>query len=322
MAYQVPRFKPQSPITKMLHGLFSQGIPTYVAYKMAEKTEQDKWKKLKEEWKQQALLKEIDYYADIVTDTKNPPTIRGQAARQMEELLDKTPYSAVMGGGGGVTSRPQAFPTVGNAPSYPEDKLRVSGMPTLGRPNPFSPVGGLPNTWVGGRPAGMSTSPLIGEGMPARRPALSEMLSNMPAQEEPAMTPYQTGQLGLGKERVGLETKRTGLAITKGEYEIDMNLISQYYAKDDQGNFTTPYEVAKGLEPRVREACIRQGTNFVPRLPAEKRPGIFLKDLPERLGEPGPQTKYTVGQIIEKAGKKWKILYFDTDGEPIVEEIK
>ena len=207
-------FKPQSPITRMLHGVFSQGIPTYVAYKMAEKAEQDKWKKLKEEWKQQALLKEIDYYANIVTDTKNPPTIRGQAARQMEELLGKTPYSAVMGGGGGVTGRPQAFPTTGNMPSYPEDKLRVSGMPTLGRPNPFS------------------MGPLAGEGMPTRRPALSEMLSNMPAQPErehqypftePEVKGYDIFKAGLkpaGEDKVA-EQVRAQVEKQKAQAESD-----------------------------------------------------------------------------------------------------
>lgn len=35
-----------------------------------------------------------------------------------------------------------------------------------------------------------------------------------------------------------------------------------------------------------------------------------------------PTSKYTIGQIISKAGKKWKVVGFDKDGEPLVDEVK
>lgn len=66
---------------------------------------------------------------------------------------------------------------------------------------------------------------------------------------------------------------------------------------------------------------------------AQKEHGIFLSDtqraemmsgtnvIDELLGRV-EETDYSVGQTIVRAGKKWKIVGFDTDGEPLVEEIR
>lgn len=239
MAYQVSRYKQQSPFTKAMHGIFSslsQTIPQYVGYKMEQKAEQQKRKDLEKGWKQKEKKMQLDFYTAMTKD--RDPTVRGRAIAKIEELLGTMPYSAVVG----------------------QEKLRPRGMPSLGV----------------GAPSRMPMGPTRG-GMTTRQPSMGEIVGGAEQKREAGMTPYQTGQLGLGRERFTLQQK-------KDQRATDMNLINNYYATDEQGNFSMPYETAKMLEPKVKEAAMRQFGGFKPRLPAKKRPTIFRKDLPERLG--------------------------------------
>jgi len=95
-----------------------------------------------------------------------------------------------------------------------------------------------------------------------------EQLSTQTPQQKP-MTPYQ---------QQSLQMRRKG-----SQRATDMDLINNYYSKEGD-KFIMPDDVAKMIEPRVREASMRQFGRFAPRLPAEVRPGPFRKNLPQRFG--------------------------------------
>jgi len=248
--------------------LFEEGIPAYVAYKMGQEEEQKKKKEADRTIKEAEKKARVDVYTELLKD-KNP-IVRGGAMRELEKVLAITPYSTVVGG----------------------EKPTPTGMPGLGAWGGKLAVSGLPGEG-GGSPATMPRGPLAGGVMTRRQPSLSEILESAEPETKPEMTPYQTGQLGLGKQRVGIQQETLGLRQSEAQRATDMNVINNYYAQDEQGNFTTPYETAKMLEPQAREASMRQFGRFAPRLPAEKRPTIFRKDLPERLGEPEIRLKGT-----------------------------
>lgn len=141
-----------------------------------------------------------------------------------------------------------------------QERLRLPGMPQRGMP----------------APARMPMGPMAGGVMTARQPSLGEIISGAEPTREPEMTAYQQASIDIRNEHLKMTRE-------KGQRAADMNLINNYYSKEAD-EFIMPYEVAKIIEPQVKEASMRQFKRFAPRLPEEKRPTIFRKDLPERLG--------------------------------------
>jgi len=258
MPYQVSRYKKQSPFTKAMYGLLTQGLPAYASYRMEQKAEREKKKEADRKIKEAKMKNELDFYTAMTKDRN--PMVAGMAVGKIEELLGKTPYSVVAG----------------------QEKLRPRGMPQRATLQP-------------GR---MPMGPRLG-GMTTRQPSMSEIVSGAeperkkwePATEEEYKRSKEYGaKPQLGKTPAEREKER--------QYERDMNLINNYYSKEGD-EFTMPYDVAKMIEAQVKEASMRQFGKFLPRLPEEKRPTIFRKDLPQRLGT----------MQIRKTKEEWDKIY-------------
>lgn len=145
-----------------------------------------------------------------------------------------------------------------------QEKLRPRGMPSLGMQAP-------------GR---MPMGPRVG-GMTMRQPSLGEIVSGAPREVEEV-------DRGTWSQRESIRIRNEQLRMTreKGQRAADMNLINNYNAKDEQGNFTMSPEVAKMIEAQVKEASMRQFGKFIPRVMETGRKGFLgakLKDI-EKYG--------------------------------------
>jgi hypothetical protein len=96
-------------------------------------------------------------------------------------------------------------------------------------------------------------------------------------------------QPNIQREKLAIEQENLRLRKQKEQYIVDMNLINNYYQTDDQGNFTTIHEVAKMLEPKVREASFRQYGTFTPREQVKKKKLGIFPSTKEIYGQPESQ---------------------------------
>jgi len=125
------------------------------------------------------------------------------------------------------------------------------------------------------------------------------------APEKPTkLTPYQ-------KEQEAEELRKVIGALTGGKYYLPGSLGALMEKK-----ITTPEEAIQFLltPPSGYEAYPQY--EEVPEIM-----DILKKRYPEKFGAI-KQGGMVVGQIIQRGGKKWKIVGFDKDGDPLVEEVK
>jgi len=74
-------------------------------------------------------------------------------------------------------------------------------------------------------------------------------------------------------------------------------------------------EIANQLSPKERKITFGGQTGLPPPEYEE-----FIIEKPEAIL--APPIKYEIGQIVNRAGKQWKIVDFDKDGEPLVNEVE
>ena len=171
----------------------------------------------------------------------------------------------------------------------------------------------------------------------AMSPKLDELWQVMMNQLDSMGTP---GKRAVAKEMPEVVNKYVQYAMSaygmewqEAMYDVMLRWENSTNDPDDPFNWLLPKmsDEDKRVLSRSRAEYIKNGSTHIKDLPMEEL-------LPEgetlRRGEGkvtvGDKTatvyqgqiQYNIGDIVEKGGKKWEIVGFDNDGEPIVEEVK
>lgn len=129
---------------------------------------------------------------------------------------------------------------------------------------------------------------------------------------------------------VDYAVKSYGMSWQQAMYDVMLRWDQSLNNPDDSFNWLLPpmSNNDKTVLARAKSEYIKSTSTYIKDVPSnDLLPSSMSANSPEALMNAGQQTQtpgkgYKVGDIVEKGGKKYKVVGFDTDGEPLVDEVK